>query len=177
MNWRNVFIVALVSLPLLIVLALGFGHNPHDVPSVLPGKAAPECTLKALTDGGESVSLDQLKGRPVVLNFWATWCYPCEAEHGVLQSAARSYADQVHFVGVIYQDEPTRVSTYLKQRGGAYPQLIDNASRCAIDFGVAGVPETFFIDETGRIIDKHVGPLTPDALEQRIGSMVARSKT
>ncbi|MBI5511121.1 MAG: redoxin family protein [Deltaproteobacteria bacterium] len=172
MNWKNVTIVALISIPLLVILALGFGLDPRAVPSVLPGKAAPECTLRAI--GGESRALSSFRGRPVVLNFWASWCVPCEAEHLLLQDAARAYGERVQFLGVVYQDEEENARRYLAQKTSTYPQMMDPASRCAIDYGVAGVPETFFIDAAGTVAAKEVGPVNPAGLSRTLGQMLAR---
>ena len=162
MKWRNVLIVVLVTLPLVALLAYGFGRDPRAVPSVLPGRAVPTCALAGLD--GERVALDEPRGKPVVLNFWSTWCVPCETEHHLLQQAAQAMGDRVRFLGVIYEDAPAAVRKYVARKGSAYPQLIDPNSRCAIEFGVAGVPETFFIDRSGRIAAKHVGALTESAL-------------
>src|SRR5207249_1192530 len=97
---------------------------------------------------------------------WSTWCVPCESEHDLLQQAAARWANQARFVGVVYQDSAEAVRDYLKENGSAYEQLLDDASRCAIDYGVAGVPETFFIDAHGVVRHKQVGPLTHETLAQ-----------
>ena len=170
MKWRNVILVALLSLPLLVVLALGFGHDPREVPSVLPGKPAPPCTLRALAGGDRALS--DFLGKPLVVNFWSTWCVPCEAEHHLLQQSAQIYGERVQFVGVVYQDEPEAAKKYLARKGGTYPQFSDPDSRCAIEYGVAGVPETFFIDRTGKVADKQVGPVSPGQLTRVVGGLI-----
>jgi cytochrome c biogenesis protein CcmG/thiol:disulfide interchange protein DsbE len=104
----------------------------------------------------------------VVLNFWATWCVPCFEEHGVLTAGARELGSEVQFLGVVYEDEPSRVQAFLAERGGGYPSLVDPDSRTAIAYGVFGVPETFFIDASGSIVAKHVGPLTDAALAENV---------
>ena len=172
MRWRNVIIVALIAVPLLVVLALGFGTDPHSVPSVLPGKPAPPCTLTSLE--GKPTALKDFIGKPVVVNFWSSWCVPCEAEHAVLQQAARTFSDRVQFIGVVYQDEPENARRYLSRNGTAYPQMIDPESRCAINYGVAGVPETFLVDATGKVFDKVVGPVSPMGLARSLDDMVQR---
>ena len=172
MRWRNVLVVAAVALPLLVVLALGFGLDPRAVPSVLPGRAAPPCTLTGLD--GEATTLAQFRGRPIVLNFWASWCVPCVAEHQTLQQAARRYGEQVQFLGVVYQDEPDSARRYLARHGSSFLQTLDPSSRCAIEYGVAGVPETFYIDAGGIVVDKSVGPVTPQGLTTTLTAMLAR---
>jgi len=163
MNWRNALIAALVVVPLLILLALGFGHDPREVPSVLTGHPAPELTLTSLT--GQTVRLADLRGKPVVVNFWSTWCEPCKTEAPLLRQAALAYGGRVHFVGIIYEDEPDRVRQYLSERPLGYMQLIDPKSLTAIDFGVAGVPESFIIDAAGIIRHKEAGMLSAEVIE------------
>jgi len=172
MKWRNVLWVAVFTLPVIFILALGFGHDPHEVPSVLPGKLAPNCQLTDLQ--GKPTSIVAYRGKPVVINFWSTWCVPCEAEHGVLQQAAQNFGERAQFLGVVYQDEAQNAERYLKRKGSTYPQLIDPSSRCAIDYGVAGVPESFFVDPNGIVADKHVGPIGPADLARAVNSMLPR---
>ncbi len=114
------------------------------------------------------MTLASLRGRPVVLNFWATWCVPCFEEHPVLVSTARSLGDRVRFVGVIYEDSEEQVRGFLARQGSAYPSLMDPGSRTAIAFGVFGVPETYFIDAEGRIAAKHIGPLDARSLQAKL---------
>jgi cytochrome c biogenesis protein CcmG/thiol:disulfide interchange protein DsbE len=162
-KWHHVVALALFSASLLAVLYKGFGGNPHEVPFMLKGKTAPPFTLKRL-DTGEAISLEQLRGQPVVLNFWATWCGPCQLEHPVLEWASREYGRRATFLGVVFQDSPERAKAYLAKHGGSFAQLIDPDSAMAVDYGVAGVPETYFIDAKGTIVDKHVGPINPDKM-------------
>lgn len=166
MKWRNVILVAILSMPLLVVLALGFGSNPRATPSVLEGDPAPNFDLQTL-DGG-SLTLSELEGQPVVLNFWATWCEPCKVEHRHLQTAHRRFGDAVQFVGIVYQDTPAAARKYLDKRRDLFPQVHDAGGRVGVDYGVTGVPETFFINADGRIVKKHTGALTPAALLENL---------
>jgi len=156
-----------VVVPLLAVLVMNLGRNPHAIDSPLVGRPAPPFTL-APVGGGEAVSLSGLKGRPVVLNFWATWCVPCYQEHAVLVSTARASGAGVQFLGVVYEDEEPRVLEWLRRQGSAYPSLLDPEGKTAIAYGVFGVPETYFIDPGGKVVAKHVGPLDPDTLGARL---------
>jgi cytochrome c biogenesis protein CcmG/thiol:disulfide interchange protein DsbE len=161
---RRVLLLGLVFVvPLVVLLLLNLDRNPHMVASPLVGRPAPDFVLQPL-GGGEPVALSTLRGRPVVVNFWATWCVPCLQEHPLLVQAARGLGSRVQFLGVVYQDDETEVRRFLARRGSAYPSLLDPESRSAIAFGVFGVPETFFIDGEGRIAAKHVGPLDAEAL-------------
>jgi len=159
-----------VVVPLLAVLVLNLGRDPHSIRSPLVGRAAPAFSL-APVGGGAPVSLASLRGRPVVINFWATWCVPCFEEHAALTAAARTFGD-AQFLGVVYEDDEARTKAFLADRGSSYPALLDPDGRTAIAYGVFGVPETFFIDGAGRIAEKFVGPLN----RATIASLIAKAK-
>ena len=167
MNRRVLLAGALVVLPLLAILVLNIGRDPHAFNSPMIGRPAPAFTLKATGDG-TPVSLAGLRGRPVVINFWATWCVPCYEEHGVLLAAAKEAGDSAHFLGVIYEDEEARVGEFLARQGKAYPSLMDEDGKTAMSYGVYGVPETFFVNAAGQIAAKHTGPLTRQALAENL---------
>lgn len=151
----------LLVIPLLVLFAKSFGNDPHAIPSVLESKPAPTFRLTDLD--GKTWSLDELKGRPVVINFWSTWCGPCKSEHGLLQASAQQNPD-VTFLGIIYNDEPDACRRYLATAGTSYAHLVDDAGRTALDYGVGGVPETFFLGADGTVVRKHTGPLTPASM-------------
>ena len=91
-------------------------------------------------------------------------------------TSARSWKERVEFVGVVYQDEEPKARAYLAQRGNEYRQFMDPDSKCAIEYGVAGVPETFFIDADGVIRYKQTGPVTPTSLNNALGTVLARAQ-
>lgn len=167
LNTRVLIVGLVVVVPLVAVLLLNLGRDPHVIGSPLVGRAAPEFALQPL-DGSAPVTLASLRGRPLVLNFWATWCVPCFQEHPLLVAAARSLGERVHFVGVIYEDSDEQVRAFLARQGSAYPSLSDPGSRTAIAYGVFGVPETYFIDAEGRIAAKQIGPLDAASLEAKL---------
>jgi cytochrome c biogenesis protein CcmG/thiol:disulfide interchange protein DsbE len=158
---------ALVVLPLLALLVANLGRDPHSVRSPLVGRAAPPFSLPTV-DGERTVSLESLRGKPAVINFWATWCVPCYQEHPALNGAAQALAGEVQFLGIVYEDEPARVGAFLRERGNAYPSLLDEGGRMAIAYGVYGVPETYFLDGAGRIVEKYVGPLDPETIARLV---------
>ena len=140
-----------IGFAILLLLAVSFGRDPRALENVMEGRPAPLFELRDLE--GKTWSLEALRGKVVVLNFWSTWCQPCKREHPELLASARAYPEVV-FLGVVYQDSVGKVRGYLKQKGTAYPHLEDPDSRMAIDYGVAGVPETYFIDKKGIIRKK-----------------------
>jgi cytochrome c biogenesis protein CcmG/thiol:disulfide interchange protein DsbE len=148
----------LVVLPLLAILFLNLGRDPHAIDSPLIGRPAPAFVLTP-AGGGPPVSLLALRGRPVIVNFWATFCVPCLEEHGVLMRAARDLAPHVQFLGVVYEDEEDLILRFAKEKGQAYPSLMDPDGKTAIAYGVGGVPETYFIDARGSVVAKYSGPL------------------
>lgn len=154
------------SVPLIGLLLVNIHRDPTSISSPLINKKAPDVRLVELSGGG-SVRLASLKGRPAVVNFWATWCIPCVQEHGALTAGARANPD-VAFLGVVYEDTAENAAGFLAQRGMAYPSYSDDDGKASIAFGVYGVPETFFIDAHGTIVDKYVGPLDDDTLRAKL---------
>ena len=168
-----------VALPLVALMAMSLGRDPHKMDSPLLGRKAPPFALPAV-GSGQTVTLESLRGKTVVLNFWATWCVPCVEEHPVLTAAPRRFGGDVVFLGIVYEDEVANVQSFLRERGGSYPSLVDDGGKVAIAFGVYGVPETYFISPEGMIVNKYVGPLTPGLLsgfvqEAQAGAAIRRS--
>ncbi len=158
MNRTALLLGAALVVPLLIFLALSFRSDPKDLDSPLVGEPAPGFTMTDVD--GNSVSLAEFEGQPVVVNFWATWCQPCIVEHPVLMEGARRYAGRVTFLGVVYNDEPDLIRRFVSARGAWGPTLIDSGSEVAIAYGVYGAPETFFIGRDGKITEKWTGAMS-----------------
>jgi cytochrome c biogenesis protein CcmG/thiol:disulfide interchange protein DsbE len=139
------------------------GKDPTIIPSPLIGKAAPEFVFTKL-DGGQIRSSD-LKGRPYVLNFWASWCPPCLKEHPDLADFYRRWQPKgVELVGVVFQDSKQNVERWQRSRGGDWPVVTD-PSHAAIDFGVVRPPETYIMDAQGRVAIKISGPIGRGGLD------------
>lgn len=170
MNRIALIVGAVVAIPLLVFLAISFKFDPHYIESPLVGKEAPRFSLVGLD--GERINLDDLLGKPVVINFWATYCVPCIYEHETLQTAAERYAGEVHFIGVIYQDDPDLIRRFLAERGTWGPTLVDEGGEVAMAYGVYGPPETFFIDRSGLIAEKVIGQVYPEALTRILRTLL-----
>lgn len=157
----------LVVAPIVYLLTFGLTRNPRELPSVLVGKSAPAFNLETLD--GKRVTLKSLRGFPIVMNFWATWCGPCFYEHPVLKEAREIYEKEgVKFLGVVYQDKKENVRAFIKEMGEPFTVLWDSQSQTAIDFGVGGIPETFFIDAQGIVRKKLSGALSREYIEKTL---------
>lgn len=173
MNWKRSLIGLAVAIPIVLLLGYGLTRDPRYIASPLPGHEAPVFALPRL-EAGDSISLAQLRGSVVVVNFWASWCIPCRQEHPVLLKSARKYEPMgVRFVGIAYNDKPDDSKRWLDELGAAYPSLIDQGARTAIDYGVTGVPETFIVDKQGVVAFKKFGPVTTEELTQKLDSLLA----
>lgn len=151
-------------------LAFGLTRDPRQLPAVSVGRPMPAFSLEDLD--GERFTSARLRGKPAVVNFWASWCTECRKEHPLLMDAHNRWGDRVAFVGVVYQDTPKNIREFLTEMGETpattYTNLMDSDARTAIDFGVYGIPETFFIDRRGRVTFKRVGRVTAPLLEREL---------
>lgn len=158
MPWRRLVITLAILLPLIGLLAYGFNRDPRYIKTPLIGRQAPPFTL-TLFDG-KKISLDDFRGKAVFLNFWASWCPPCRAEARDLEAAWQRFKDSdVVFLGIDIQDTEEDARAFLREFNITYPNGRDLAGKVAVDYGVWGIPETFFLDPQGRITYKHVGSL------------------
>ncbi len=149
----------LVALALLAALFIGYSlkRNPQVQPSAMVGKPMPALSLPDLTTGRPVAMAEAARG-PVLVNFFASWCAPCEIEHPELM---RLQAGGVSIVGVAYKDAPENSTAFIGRLGDPFRvKLIDRDGRAGLEFGVTGVPETYLIGADGTILAKHSGPLT-----------------
>ncbi|HKZ07187.1 MAG TPA: TlpA disulfide reductase family protein [Methylomirabilota bacterium] len=168
------WLIPAAVLPVLALLAYGFWTDPRgEVRSPLLGKPAAPFTLT--TFAGTPLSLETLRGRVVVLNFWASWCVPaCYEEAPVLEQAWRDYKDRgVTLVGINIQDKDEAARKFMGQFNFTFPNAMDTGGKVAVDYGVYGVPETFFIDRKGRIRERKVGAVTDETFRGHVERLLA----
>jgi cytochrome c biogenesis protein CcmG/thiol:disulfide interchange protein DsbE len=175
MSWKKIWIPAL-ALPIVALLYYGLQKAPtvNIIESPLKGQAA--SAFEAQTLDGDTISLAGLEGKVVVLNFYASWCVACIDEHAVFTQAEEYYAGQdFQMLGVVYQDSPENARRWMQRMGGNWPSLIDPNSRIAIDYGVYGVPETYFIGKDGLIAHKQIGPVDPLLMKRTVDRLLTES--
>jgi cytochrome c biogenesis protein CcmG, thiol:disulfide interchange protein DsbE len=161
-RWVALAVGALVLIP-GIIMSRQIGKDPTIIPSPLIGKPAPDFVFTAL-DGSKLRSSD-LRGRPYVLNFWASWCPPCLKEQPDLADFYRRWHPRgVELVGVVFQDSKENVTQWQRERGGDWPVVMD-PDHASIDFGVARPPETYIVDAQGRVAVKISGPIGRGGLD------------
>ncbi|WP_219418037.1 TlpA family protein disulfide reductase [Pseudonocardia nigra] len=169
-------VVVLGAVGVGAVFGSRLGTDPTLVDSPLIGQPAPAVTLPYLEAEG-TLSLSELRGQVVVVNFWASWCVACREEHPALLATAAQYRDAgVVLVGIDYQDSQAAAQAFLDEmgRGGEnYRYVTDPGSRAALEFGVFGVPETFVLDRSGTIVAKITGPSTYPLLAGAIDAVLA----
>lgn len=171
--WKPLLISALTAL--LVLFGFGLGRDPSFLPSALIGKPLPAFDLASL-GGGDPIRAASLAGKPMIINFWASWCGACRTEHDVLLELGQKLAPagKVQVLGINFRDTTDNAQRFLNERGAfPYPSASDPAGRTGIDFGVYGLPETFFVAADGKILARHVGALTPQDAEKYLRGMGA----
>lgn len=178
LSWRRALIPLAVFAALVAVLALGLRHDPRELPSPLIGRPAPAFRVDTLptptpTARAPQLAAADLRGQVWMLNVWASWCAACQIEHPVLVDFAQTGALPVY--GLNYKDKSPEALRWLTVHGDPYQaSLSDPEGRLGMEFGVYGVPETFVVDQSGVIRFKHVGPLTPEVLQEQVMPLVRR---
>ena len=168
------FLIPLLVFVLIVVfLWIGLSLDPREVPSPLIDKPAPAFELPELRDSTRVIRSADLMGKVWLLNVFASWCTPCLEEHPYLLTLGKQGV--VPLYGLNYKDSRDTALKWLNRHGNPYTGVIvDRDGRTGIEYGVYGVPETFVIDKLGMIRFKHIGPLTPQVLEEEIMPLVKR---
>jgi cytochrome c biogenesis protein CcmG/thiol:disulfide interchange protein DsbE len=172
-------VISLVNVGLLAVLWVALltpAQNSHNSASSDPllGRPAPDFTLALLSkQAGPALHLANLKGKLVVINFWASWCDPCKQEAPLLQAQwQRAKVQGVVFIGIDFQDGQSAALSFVQQNGLTYINVVDPNGSTGINYGVTGVPETFFIDRHGVIVNTVRKELTAQVLQSAITALL-----
>lgn len=164
-----IFLLPGIAFVLLLVLAVMRVDGPVEL-----GTAAPAFSAPLLTGDGE-LSLAELEGKPVVLNFWASWCGPCKNEAPILREAERRFGDQIVFIGVNIKDARTDADAFVEEwELNELVHIRDEGDVIYEDYGLTGQPETFFIDSEGKLVEHVSGELSKDVLFSMLDVLVGR---
>ena len=158
---------------LIVFLVIGLGLKPKEIPSPLIGKVAPNFSLPVLNQENQIFTPSEMLGKVWLLNVWASWCVSCRAEHPLLNELAKMKL--VPILGLNYKDQDPAALKWLTELGNPYDlSIVDAKGLVGIDYGVYGVPETFVIDQTGKVAFKHIGPITPDSMQKTLLPLIAK---
>ena len=164
----------LLLVPAVLFVAIFGLYLFKDAKKPVVGSAAPDFTAAYLDDPGR-FDLSALRGKPVLLNFWASWCPPCKDEAPLLDDAYARYSDDVEFVGIDIRDARDDAIEFVESYGISYPQVRDEALRIYSQYGLTGQPESFFIDQDGIVVQHVKGPLREAVLYQFLDVLVNRN--
>ena len=167
------YLVGAALVPLVLILALGavlLGRLPATSPTAV-GNPAPDFVVADLD--GTPIRLDDLRGRPVILNFWASWCGPCVEEFPLLREALADHGDAgLAVVGVVLRDRSEPARDFMRRNGATWPSAMDPGERVASAYGILGPPETYFIGRDGRIAARQFGPLAAETLDEQLAAIL-----
>jgi thiol-disulfide isomerase/thioredoxin len=178
----------LVALVVLAALAAGCSSSSSDAGGAVPTMRAANATTATLlpTDVLALPSYDyarfqelmrQLRGTPVLVNVWASWCGPCQAEAPHLAQAARRFGSEVQFLGVDILDSRPSARSFMERAGWTYPSVYDETGSIRDRLGFIGQPVTAFFDTSGRLVSSWSGPVTPEVLAQRLEGLLANARS
>jgi cytochrome c biogenesis protein CcmG, thiol:disulfide interchange protein DsbE len=157
--------------PVVAVFVVGGVGLFRARPAAELGKPAPDITLPAL-DGNGDIRLAGFSGKPVVVNFWASWCDPCEDEAPEFARVAREFGEDVHFLGITMLDGKEDAVDFMRRYDIPYPSARDTRGVVAKRYGVTGVPETAFIDADGNLVGNYIGAFTEGQLEDVVRDLI-----
>ena len=158
----------LTSICIFFLLFILLEKDPNDPPSALLNKSIPIFSSTNLYNDSENLESNNLKGKYILINFFASWCAPCRAEHHLFFEIKKQKPD-LYILGFSHKDDPSDSKKYLEEEGNPYSFVgLDQDGRIALEFGVFGLPETFIVNNDGKIIFKHMGPLTQKILNNEV---------
>ena len=161
-------LVPLVLLGALVAVRLVAmpGVTPTAVGSLAPG-------FEVTDLDGNRISLAELRGRPVVVNFWASWCTPCLEEFPLLRAALERHDDDgLAIIGIVYQDRSSAARAFMEREGATWPAAMDPGEQVARAYTIVGPPETYFIGRDGRIAARHIGQISAASLDEKVAEIV-----
>lgn len=165
------WLIAGALVPLLLLGAWGALVLARGAGGASIGTRAPAFAVADLD--GNPVRLADLRGRPVIVNFWASWCGPCIEEFPLLRdAAARHEADGLAVVGIVYRDRAESARDFMSRHGGTWRAAMDPGERVAAAYGVVGPPETYFIARDGTIVARNIGQVTPATLDAQLAAII-----
>ena len=176
---RRLFFLLPIAIVAALVALFWIGLDPKRDKSVLPsalvGNPAPVVDLPGLADGAPRLTLTQFKGQLVAVNFFASWCLPCRAEHPLLEQVSVEFG--VPVIGIAWKDKPEASRAFLRDLGDPYAATgTDQNGRTGIDFGITGVPETFLVGADGIVLYRFAGPLSPEGLREQLAPAIAEAR-
>ena len=161
-------LIVLTTICLFFLIFILLEKNPNDPPSALLNKNLPSFSSINLYNNEETLISDNLKGKYTLINFFASWCTPCRAEHHLFFKIKKEIPE-LYILGFSHKDDLSDSKKYLEEEGNPYAFVgIDRDGKIAFEFGVFGLPETFITNKNGEIIYKHTGPLTKKIIEDEI---------
>jgi cytochrome c biogenesis protein CcmG/thiol:disulfide interchange protein DsbE len=172
-RWLPLAVFLGLAALLLAGVLMNSGKDTSAIASPLIGKPVPAFWLPVLGEPGKSITQEQLRCRPYLLNVWGSWCVNCREEHPQILALRKS--GRIHVVGYNYKDSPEEARRWLESFGNPYDVIIaDEEGRVALDFGIYGAPESYLVDAQGMIRWKHVGPITDDVLRNEMEPVFAQ---
>tara|TARA_B110000196_G_C20989961_1_gene587708 strand:- start:104 stop:628 length:525 start_codon:yes stop_codon:yes gene_type:complete len=164
-------LILLTVVCLFFFLFILFKKDPNDPPSALLNKDLPIFSTTSLYNKDENFSSENIKGEYILINFFASWCTPCRAEHHLFFEIKKDKPN-LFILGIAHKDDPDDSQKYLSEEGNPYTFVgLDQDGKVALEFGVFGLPETFIINREGKIIFKHTGPLTKEIINDEIKAL------
>jgi cytochrome c biogenesis protein CcmG, thiol:disulfide interchange protein DsbE len=169
----------LYALPILLLVLFGWlawrglapERNPSALPSALIGQPVPQFELPPLEANGAKLATADVAGHVTVINFFASWCLPCKAEHPLLFELGKDFGVPVY--GIAFKDRAADTARYIQEMGSPYAKIgLDESGRTGLDFGLMGVPETFILDKDGVVRYRLAMPLDPDRIQKEIAPLL-----
>jgi cytochrome c biogenesis protein CcmG/thiol:disulfide interchange protein DsbE len=168
-------VAAILPLVLLAILMVSLVSRSGLLVSARIGAPAPQFAVADLN--GNPIRLADLRGRPVIVNFWASWCGPCVEEFPLLQRALEAHRGEgLAIIGIVYADRSEAARAFIGRMGATWPSAMDPDGRLAREYSIFGPPETFFIDRRGTLVSRQIGQLSAADLERQLSAILSKEQ-